>query len=1015
MNIYNYTIMLSRYYLLIFVYIIFFHSNIYAEKVIDTNTKLLDEIKIYTEDNGLINNEVLCIDEDNNNILWIGTKKGLCKYDRKDFICLKPENVKKFEIWEILCDSKNNIWCLTTFNGIYRYNINSWEHIDEKKGIKNLNYFFDGFIFEDKKNNSIISGNLYDYFICDKEDQCETASFDEKKNIYYGIKKSELFYYSKNYENIEIKDKLNDKILKLKNQIDENYFKKNVKLWDIFCDEQKNLWLAESDNIIFLEYPYNNSYMELNNTHDLPKGDYFNIFQDRSGIIWFCTKNGLVKCKKKLNKSKDEYPNIIITNEQVTYYTEKNNKPFKNTEDIKLDPHKKIKCGDLSFTIKPKNFSSNKIVYTAILDDYNKKQNTYFPIEKKQNTKNFNFPISKDGKFRLEAKADSEDENSETIGRSFEITGCSNIPHTKIEKNIKKKFISEPVKICSNTSLDDMLFAYNINDKEWSEFNPNNCFIKNNLPTGDYKIQFISKKDNIIDPTPAEFTFSYTKINNLPFVRIDSKPESIIANDIYPIKYTFSGENDIENKKPLKFTYRLIPFECKWSNPSETKKEVIYDFQKLKDQTYVFMVKSINDKGFESKPEEHSFKIKRQDKNIYLLLFFCLLPIIIFLIFIYIKIKYRKYDNPYRPFNLNSESTEHIYIEENILEEIKRDLKENNILLYGEKMIGKTSILRKICSPTNKIFSSTHEDGINKDNTSKWNYLLFFCCLKDEKEENYYKVIIKKLKEKINEKGLTFPKENIYYHDKIKERYSKFYLEHDLFTIKEYLKKGHYKIDHIIMCIDNIDYIKDKNFINWLNEICEVDKDYLRVITTALSNTFPMNNFLNSSLFKQKPIDHSNNIRNLIEKPVKKRFSYEDDAFNFIKDKTNQKPFFINLFCKKIIDYYINYYPNKSKINKDEVEKIYKDLISSEIDFILQLIWDNLSEEFRKEILLKANEKDKCSSEVSKKDNCNIIDHFLIKQGDKIIDLFIIKKEDDKYFLTEFFIDWLNKNVIIND
>lgn len=78
----------------------------------------------YQVENGLLNNSVLCIAQDNNGFLWFGTRDGINRFDGYDFKNYYPD--QRYErrsnfINCLMSDSRGNIWAGLE-NGIYRYN-----------------------------------------------------------------------------------------------------------------------------------------------------------------------------------------------------------------------------------------------------------------------------------------------------------------------------------------------------------------------------------------------------------------------------------------------------------------------------------------------------------------------------------------------------------------------------------------------------------------------------------------------------------------------------------------------------------------------------------------------------------------------------------------------------------------------------------------------------------------------------------------------------------------------------
>ena len=81
--------------------------------------------KHYNSDNGLSQNTVRAIFQDNRGFMWFGTKDGLNKFDSKRFVIYKftPEGDLNDNVFHrILQDKNDNIW-VATEEGVYIYDI----------------------------------------------------------------------------------------------------------------------------------------------------------------------------------------------------------------------------------------------------------------------------------------------------------------------------------------------------------------------------------------------------------------------------------------------------------------------------------------------------------------------------------------------------------------------------------------------------------------------------------------------------------------------------------------------------------------------------------------------------------------------------------------------------------------------------------------------------------------------------------------------------------------------------
>lgn len=82
--------------------------------------------RYYNVENGLLSNSIRAILQDNQGYIWIGTNKGLNRYDGKNFVYYQKKNKEKHclgenRIMSLYETSEGTIW-VGTFSGIYIYN-----------------------------------------------------------------------------------------------------------------------------------------------------------------------------------------------------------------------------------------------------------------------------------------------------------------------------------------------------------------------------------------------------------------------------------------------------------------------------------------------------------------------------------------------------------------------------------------------------------------------------------------------------------------------------------------------------------------------------------------------------------------------------------------------------------------------------------------------------------------------------------------------------------------------------
>jgi ligand-binding sensor domain-containing protein len=119
----------------------------------------------YYESDGLISNDVWCIETDVNGNVWIGTIEGTCIFDGQRFTKFDlPEGKKDTTVGvsstkmvhSILEDSKGTIW-FSTNAGLFSYTNKKLKNISDEVGIPTN---FVSKIVEDKKGGFWVSTSI---------------------------------------------------------------------------------------------------------------------------------------------------------------------------------------------------------------------------------------------------------------------------------------------------------------------------------------------------------------------------------------------------------------------------------------------------------------------------------------------------------------------------------------------------------------------------------------------------------------------------------------------------------------------------------------------------------------------------------------------------------------------------------------------------------------------------------------------------------------------------------------
>jgi len=105
----------------------------------------------FTTEEGLSNNDLTTILEDKTGKIWFGTRGEPCVYDGKTFTVLKNKDGKGFNnVWSIIEDQQGSIW-FGDRNGLWRYDGNTYTKVSQRGAYA---------IIEDQKGNIWTTGEV---------------------------------------------------------------------------------------------------------------------------------------------------------------------------------------------------------------------------------------------------------------------------------------------------------------------------------------------------------------------------------------------------------------------------------------------------------------------------------------------------------------------------------------------------------------------------------------------------------------------------------------------------------------------------------------------------------------------------------------------------------------------------------------------------------------------------------------------------------------------------------------
>lgn len=261
--------------------------------------------------NTISNSVVNCFLEDNK-FLWIGTEKGLCRFDRKTnnytqyfYQEDKPVTIGANGIISLYKDSRGNLWA-GTWNGglnLYNYQQNNFTRFflnKTEKGAICSNHIFA--MLEDSRGNLWIGtdgGGLSQYhyetglFTCFLHDESNTES------IYHNAvndlcETSDGKLYLSVYHSLEL---FNSETNIFKHFVHNKFDTTSISagnIQDIFEDSKKNLWIATSSGLNYFD-GRNNNFVKYTMDDGLPSNTIQAILEDKEGNLWVSSNNGLSK------------------------------------------------------------------------------------------------------------------------------------------------------------------------------------------------------------------------------------------------------------------------------------------------------------------------------------------------------------------------------------------------------------------------------------------------------------------------------------------------------------------------------------------------------------------------------------------------------------------------------------------------------------------------------------------------------------------------------------------------
>jgi ligand-binding sensor domain-containing protein/two-component sensor histidine kinase len=272
----------------------------------------------YTRREGLPGNLVFTCMQDSKGNIWMGTDSGAVKFDKKELTVFTPEAglKKNYNIFDILEDSKNNLWFASYYQGLTKFDGKQITIYKEKDGIPADRIWS---VKEDKKGNIWVGSSLDGIAMFDgsqftgfnkeqglSNNKVRQIFCDANNNIWFGTDGGGV-------------NKLNQDLFEY--FIPEELMENN-RVRPILKDRENNLWLGtEGGGLGRLSASTGTGKDKLftyyTNQDGFTSGGQRSLLQDKSGDIWIgTTGQGLIRFD---GKNFTEY-NFNIGSEEYAIY-----------------------------------------------------------------------------------------------------------------------------------------------------------------------------------------------------------------------------------------------------------------------------------------------------------------------------------------------------------------------------------------------------------------------------------------------------------------------------------------------------------------------------------------------------------------------------------------------------------------------------------------------------------------------------------------------------------------------
>lgn len=270
------------------------------------------KFKHITEQQGLANNWVRCIYQDEKGFMWFGTSDGVSRYDGYDFKTYRPANINGTTISDVNVNSiikcnNNQLWFCTD-KGAYCYN----NKTDNLQPVKNLD--IEVILCALNKNDSTIwlgsSSGLYMYNPLQQSLSINKNTLhNQYVNVIFSDSRGKIWVGTR--AGLYLYNNVDNSFINIKNNNQPN----NKTIYNVLSiteDHKGNIWIGTAQNGLLQLIKNNCNTYSFNFYHI---GNILNLLVDSQNMLWFCGDSDQGLGVFNINDS-------IIDSKKITFYTE---------------------------------------------------------------------------------------------------------------------------------------------------------------------------------------------------------------------------------------------------------------------------------------------------------------------------------------------------------------------------------------------------------------------------------------------------------------------------------------------------------------------------------------------------------------------------------------------------------------------------------------------------------------------------------------------------------------------